>query len=270
MTETVNSESVSQKAPTPTSGVREDGLSRAIRRLKTLDDDKRLILAHIAHEIRNPTNAMIGFSEMLRDQVHGEHSDPRYREYAELINETSNKLLDICNRLVDQGRETIKKPAAVRVDAASVIGRSAELYKGMAARRGVGISVWIDEDFPNLTVPSDVLEDILGNLISNAIKFTPKGGRVSVRAMKDPDGATILVVSDTGMGMSNDALDRSERAEPLTPSEGAHGDLGSGFGLELVRERLAPHGVYPRLTRNAQGGTTVTLDFPKRAIADSG
>ena len=268
MEQTTKTRPAPEPAPPTPPKVPEDGLSRAIRRLRTLDDDKRLILAHIAHEIRNPTNAMIGFSEMLRDEVHGEHSDPRYKEYADLINETSNKLLDICNRLVDQGRETIKKTKTVRADAATVIGRSAELYKGMAARRGVGISVWIDEDFPNLAVPSEVLEDILGNLISNAIKFTPKGGRVSVRAMKDPDGATILVVSDTGVGMSKDALSRSGQAGPVTPATGAHGDVGSGFGLEIVRERLAPHGVYPRLTRNAQGGTTVTLDFPKRAIAD--
>jgi two-component system cell cycle sensor histidine kinase PleC len=133
----------------------------------------------------------------------------------------------------------------------------------MAHERGVDIKMSVDDGFPRLRIDEDLLEGVLGDLVSNAIKFTPSGGRVTLHARQSDDGeSAIFVISDTGVGMTPETLVRVMRSLPVEPETGPHGDTGNGLGLGLVKARLASLGIQLELRSSVTAGTAVVLTFP--------
>lgn len=230
-----------------------------------LDQDQ--LNAHVrpvVHDLRNPLNAILGFTEMLKDERFGAHANPRYKEYSELVHEAALKLLAKCNELIDEPNvaPVPQKPQAE--DTRSAITQTAMLYQAMAENRGVALNVNIDDDFPQLDLPDTVIEQVLNNLVSNAIKFTPSGGRVTVLAKREDDGrGAILVISDSGVGIEDKTIGQLHRAERVEPGKSPHGDDGSGLGLSIVEQALRPYGVSLEIFRNANNGTSVSLQFPE-------
>ncbi|MDA1309069.1 MAG: ATP-binding protein [Proteobacteria bacterium] len=144
-----------------------------------------------------------------------------------------------------------------------MINQTVRLYGAMAQERGVTLTMSVDKEFPGLLVDAEVLEGILGNLVSNAIKFTPSGGCVAVEArVTEKDGAAILVVTDSGVGMAPETIKNILHGLPVSPGVGLHGDVGSGFGLGLVMKRLAKLGIHLAFRNNAGEGTSVIITFP--------
>ena len=222
-------------------------------------------VAGIAHELPNPLNAILGFTEIMRKEKFGPHGDPRYLEYSEIVHTAAHKLLRICNRLIDEDlAEAVPPPLDPEpISAVAVISSIVELYSATAHERGVDIRMSIDDGFPKLKVDGDLLESVLGDLVSNAIKFTPSGGRVTLHARRSDDGdSAILVISDTGVGMTPETLVRVMRLLPVKPETGPHGDTGNGLGLGLVKARLASLGIQLELRSSVNAGTAVVLTFP--------
>jgi signal transduction histidine kinase len=244
----------------------DEALSASVKRLRENGPIPHDAAAVIAHEMRNPLNAMMGFTQMLKDEWHGAHSDPRYREYSEMVHASAEKLLRICNRLLDGGDFVSSKPGEKSVTAAKkVIARTLHLYSAMAQSREIDLVMSVDDAFPDLKISEEVFEGILGNLISNAIKFTPPGGRVTVQAsVSIEDGAVVLVIADTGVGMPPAMVLDLIRDFPVPSGIGPHGDTGSGIGLSLVRKWLASLGVGLRFSSEENSGTSVILTFPSQ------
>ena len=250
----------------------DEALSHAVKRLRQSGEIPADAVAVMAHEMRNPLNAMLGFTEMLRSEVYGPHSDPKYRDYSEIVHTAAHKLLRICNRLLDE--EIIQEvPAPIAegtASAARVIAGTVELYSAMAAERGVELTMSVDGGFPRLKINEDVLEGVLGNLVSNAIKFTPAGGQVTIKASVSAEsGAAILVISDTGIGMAPATIVNLMRDLPIPAGVGPHGDTGNGMGLGLVRARLASLGIKLEFHSQLNVGTAVIMTFPETVTEET-
>lgn len=227
--------------------------------------DQTELLAEVAHELKNQINVLQGYSEVLALERYGPHSHPKYSEYSKIVHRESSKMLRICENLILDGSPDVsEKQEKLRTSAEEAINRTIELYSLMARKRGVSLKTEIDPAFPVLNVDKDVLESVLDNLVSNAIKFTPRGGSVTLRAKLERGGAVILVISDTGVGL--DSSDRITDVTKPSSSRGVHGDTGSGLGLGIVRRELERCGAKLVLRRKSAPGTEWVVRFPPDLI----
>ena len=194
-------------------------------------------------------------------ETYGAHSHPKYSEYSQILHRESGKMLRICENLMLDGLSNEpKQREKTKASAEEAIKRTIEMYSRMAQERGVSLKTEIDPAFPTLNIDPDVLESVLDNLMSNAIKFTPRGGSVTLRAMLASGGAVILVISDTGVGIG--ASDRGADAAKTSATCGVHGDSGFGLGLAIVRRQLERCGATLSLGRLSGPGTEWIIRFP--------
>ncbi|MBO6561399.1 MAG: HAMP domain-containing histidine kinase [Nisaea sp.] len=234
------------------------------------DDDTELnalgtrtdIVSDVAHEMRNPLNALLAYTELLKTERHGRHSHPKYKQYSDIAHDAAEALVRICDRLL-LGEEAGSDDAGVETDARAVAERMIARYSAMAEQKKITLDMRFDREFPKVPVPDAILEDVLGNLVVNAIKFTPAGGTVAVIGKRDPaTGAVIMVIRDTGIGMPAEKLSEVLKFLPVKPVEGLQGEMGTGRGLSIVKKQLAPFGVTVEIRSNPNFGTSVSLVFP--------
>ena len=227
-------------------------------------------LREIAHELRNPLNALSAIMEIMKDQHFGPLGDPRYNEYAALAHDATVKMIDLCDRLVHApGPAAPTRPVAI----GSMLADIATMYRPMAEARGLSLVVDIADDLPDIHASPEVLGTILSNLVTNAIKFTPRGGRVSLLASKEPmENVAILVVSDTGVGLDpvalSDRMTPSSAGDAATATVGSHGDVGSGLGLIITRRAVADLGGTLELRSTEGIGTCAVVRLPLGPIGD--
>lgn len=203
-------------------------------------------LREVAHELRNPLNALLAVSEVFRDERFGELPNDRYRRYADLAHQATIRMLALCEQML--GAHSEEEPGSTS-DLASVkqpIGESirkvVELFEPMAEEREIELNVqFSDVTLEKVQINAELITSTLNNLLANAIKFTPRGGRVSVVAKSDGSSDVIvLVVSDTGVGMDPEQIAQIMGIDTFRPRKttGIHGDQGSGLGLFMVRRSL--------------------------------
>lgn len=220
-------------------------------------------VSDIAHEMRNPLSALRAYTHLLQSERHGPHSHPKYKQYATIAHDAAEALVRICDRLL-LGEEAEGPVSSEQIDARAVAESTVARYSAMADEKKITLDIRFDRDFPKLPIPATVLEDVLGNLIINAIKFTPAGGTVAVIGKRDPaSGAVIMVIRDTGTGMSSDKLSEVLKFLPVKPAEGLQGEVGSGRGLSIVKKQLSPYGVEIEIRSNPNFGTSISLIFGK-------
>ncbi len=236
--------------------------------LASAESDRRLSreaaaqLREIAHELRNPLNALTAIAEIFRDQRFGPLPGDKYPEYAELVHGATLRMLQLCDRLL------LEDPVARSV-ATSPVGRVLTdivgLFGPMAEERGVELVLDLPESLPDLRVETEALTSAVNNLVVNAIKFTPRGGRVTVAARTEPsEQVAVLVISDTGIGMSPEEIARvmAPGWVGVASTLGVHGDTGSGMGLAVVRRQVESLGGSLEL-RSARGkGTCAIIRLP--------
>jgi two-component system cell cycle sensor histidine kinase PleC len=229
---------------------------------------KSEFLAHMSHELRTPLNSIIGFSEIMKTEMIGPIGTPKYKSYAVDIYESGTHLLNLINDLLD-----LSKIEAGRLelfeedcDLAQIVAASIHLLSEPARRAEVTLSERCDADLPLLRGDERKIRQILFNLLSNSIKFTPAGGEVTVRAGLAGDGALMLVVADTGIGIPPDQIERV--LEPFTQVEHvlSRSHAGTGLGLPLCKELARLHGGTLALSSAVGVGTTVTVAFPKERM----
>lgn len=224
---------------------------------------KSEFLANVSHELRTPLNAIIGFSEMLRDQMLGPIGTSKYVEYAGDIHNSGSHLLDIINDILDlskleSGKVELRKTAfPVRDVVASCIG----LIRERAYQDGLELE--IDLRGP-LTLVADkrYVKQMLLNLLSNAMKFTPKHGKIVVRAARTDAGGCRIEVSDTGIGMTADDIETALKPFGQVDSPYTRKHSGSGLGVPLVKTLVERHGGSMEIESAPGQGTTVSLIFP--------
>ena len=229
-------------------------------------------LANMSHELRTPLNAVIGFAEMMIGEIFGPHGSPKYNEYVTDIKLSADHLLKIIDDILDISKiETGHLDVEMQVLAVDeIIASCLSLIRHRARQSDVRL---ISEVQPGLTLFADprLLQQILLNLLTNAVKFTPRGGSVTISAGQGPDGAPRIAVSDTGIGIAAADIDRV--LEPFVRLESAFcaNVEGTGLGLPLVKSLVELHGGSLEIESRPDTGTTVSVLFPDPGIIhDSG
>lgn len=221
-------------------------------------------LASVGHELRMPLNAIIGFAEFLQEESLGALGHPTYREYAGDILEAGRHLLTVINDILDMarieaGRLTLEDE---RVATGREVSQVVRLMAIPALLKRITLDNAVPLEAPVLRADPRRLRQILLNLISNAVKFTPEGGCVTVSLRQPADGSLVLVVQDTGVGIAPEhmvvALSPFGRIEnALTRRE-----EGTGLGLPLAKALLESHGGRLELISAPQEGTQALAVFP--------
>ncbi len=230
---------------------------------------KSEFLANMSHELRTPLNAIIGFSEIIGSESFGPVGNPKYRDYAQDISESGKHLLALINDILDLSKiESGRMELAEEdVDVADTI-RSCLRMMGDRARNGeLNLTAEIDETANSLLrADSRMLKQILFNMLSNAIKFTPPGGKVTIRAWHNRHSGYVIQVEDSGIGMAlNDIPKALSRFGQIDSALGRKYE-GTGLGLPLTKSLAELHGGSLDLQSEAGAGTTVTVRFPARRL----
>lgn len=240
---------------------READLIHAREEAEAQNAGKSRFLANMSHELRTPLNAIMGFSDIMRQRLFGPLSD-KYGEYAELIHESGGHLLELINDVLDVSKieaerfELHREEFDVREAANAVL----RLMRGQADRAGVNLRGLLPKDPLEVDADRRAIKQIALNLISNALKFTPKGGAVTL-TVQAAGPVLELVVADTGAGISAEDIQRLGR-----PYEQAGGNdqrsVGTGLGLSLVRSFAELHGGEMVMESRLGEGTTVIVRMP--------
>jgi two-component system cell cycle sensor histidine kinase PleC len=225
---------------------------------------KSQFLANVSHELRTPLNAIIGFSEMMLAGAFGPLGDEKYFEYCRDIQESGRFLLRVISDILEMARleagqiEIDREP----LDVGEIVAETAEAHGADAARSGVRI---VTETLPGLTLSADrqAVRQVLFNLVSNAVKFTPEGGLIRIEASRRRDGV-LLIVQDSGIGIPQPALAKLGRPFEQVQSPLTRNHKGSGLGLAISRSLVALHGGEMDIVSQEGVGTKVAILFPLR------
>jgi two-component system CheB/CheR fusion protein len=220
-------------------------------------------LANMSHELRTPLNAVLGFAQLMADQMWGDLGDERYREYANIIVDSGQHLLSLINQVLDmsviEAGRIVLHESNIALD--EVISSVARLLSSQAERREIRFATEIAQDLPLFLGDLTAIQRVLFNLVGNALKFTPPGGTVTVSAIADDEGFT-LRVADTGIGIKAEDL-----ARVLMPFE--QGGLrtvrereGVGLGLPISKSLVEIHGGRLSIESEEGRGTVVSVHLP--------
>jgi signal transduction histidine kinase len=240
-----------------------DNLTAARAEADAASQAKTAFLANMSHELRTPLNAIIGFSETMQQEMFGPLGVPKYAEYVTDIHNSGKHLLSIINDILDLSKIEAGKLELdeAEVDVGKAIASAVQLVRPDAAKRGVALTIADTGGLPPLFASPRMLHQILLNLLSNALKFTPRGGQVSVSAERQRKGRLDIIVADTGIGMSPEEI--KVALAPFGQVANAHTrrEQGTGLGLPLVKSMMELHGGRFLVESTPGAGTRVRLGF---------
>jgi two-component system cell cycle sensor histidine kinase PleC len=243
----------------------------ARRRAEEANLAKSRFLATMSHELRTPLNAILGFSEVMKGELFGGHAVPSYREYSADIHSSGQHLLALINEILDlsrveAGRYELKEDA---ISLASIISDCQHLLTMRAQKRDIVIDGAIEDDLPRLWADERAVRQVALNLMTNAIKFTPQGGQITIKVGWTAAGGQYFSVRDTGPGIP-------EAEIPVVMSSFGRGTLaqknadeGSGLGLPIVKGLVELHGGTFTLKSKVREGTEVIVVFPPERVMNA-
>jgi len=237
-------------------------------RAETANHAKSEFLANMSHELRTPLNAINGFSDIMVQQLYGPLGDKRYAEYAQDILSSGQHLLALINDVLDMAKiEAGKlnlKFEPVRLE--EVVEDAVRLMRNRAEAAGVEL-VAETPPMPEMDADYRALKQVLLNLVSNAVKFTPRGGKVTVGSRLEIGGQgerVKLWVKDTGIGISAEDIQRLAKPFEQIESQLSKSQQGTGLGLALTKSLLQMHGGELEIESQPGVGTTVGFALPLR------
>jgi len=246
-------------------------LHEAKEAAETANHTKSEFLANMSHELRTPLNAIIGFSDAIKAETFGPLQNEKYKDYVNAIQQSGRLLLELISDLLDvsviEAGKLELNISEVRLN--DMVDASLQLVHSRAEIDGVKLINSVGEVAPVILADALRIKQIIVNLLSNAVKFSEAGASVSVRCGYGDDGAALLRVADTGIGM--DAADLAKALEKFGQAE--RGDLaqsgeGTGLGLPLAKGLVEAHGGSLTIDSQADVGTTVTISIPKEQVVD--
>jgi signal transduction histidine kinase len=230
---------------------------------ETANRAKSEFLANMSHELRTPLNAVIGFSTIMRDSVFGPLPE-KYGQYPGMICDSGTHLLSIINDILDlaKAESNTLQLRPEEVDVAQIIAKTSAIVQQMAAKAGVQFRIAAGIDLPKLRADPVRLQQILLNLLGNAVKFTQQGGEVSLLVELEPSGDWLLRITDTGIGIPKDKLGAAMAPFGQVDNGLARRYNGTGLGLPLTKRLVEMQGGVFDLASEPGIGTVVTIRFP--------
>jgi PAS domain S-box-containing protein len=246
----------------------EDELLEAKRKAEQSSSAKSDFLAKISHEIRTPLNAIIGFADVMREERFGPVGNERYREYLKDIQTSGAHLVSLINDLLDLSKIEAGKVdlSFSGVDLNDIARQGMAIMQTQANRERIIIRTSLFPDLPQVVADVRSIRQIVLNLLSNSIKFTPPGGQVIVSTQLADSGEVLLRVRDTGVGMSENevasAMEPFRQLSTTTPG-------GSGLGLPLTKALTEANRATFTVKSNVNAGTLVEILFPVNRVLAS-
>jgi two-component system cell cycle sensor histidine kinase PleC len=243
----------------------------ARRRAEEANLAKSRFLATMSHELRTPLNAILGFSEVMKNEVFGPHASASYREYSSDIHGSGQHLLTLINEILDlsrieAGRYELNEEA---VQLAYVVEDCRHMMNLRAKAKNQTVRELVDPSLPRIWGDERAIRQIVLNILSNAIKFTPPGGEISIKVGWTSSGGQYVSVADTGPGIPEDEI-------PIVMSSFGRGSLaiktaeqGSGLGLPIVKGLVDLHGGGFQLKSKPREGTEVIVTLPATRVMDA-
>ena len=248
---------------------REMELITARRAAEIANRTKTQFLANMSHELRTPLNAVIGFSQLIRDQAFGVIPE-RYLTYADDINSSGKLLLALINDILDMSRIEAGQHKLIEevISPEAAINDCVRMVAAKAADGGVKLMVENKGPLPALKADERALKQVLLNVLSNAVKFTPQGGSVTIAGLRLPDGRLQVQIADTGIGISEDAL--KDLFQPFRQADASISRRfgGTGLGLAISKKLIELHGGEIEVDSQSGRGTRVMLRLPAERVVE--
>ncbi len=232
-------------------------------RAESANRSKSEFLANMSHELRTPLNAVIGFSEIMSEGMFGELGSPKYVEYAHDIRKSGQFLLDVINDILD-----MSKIEAGRVDLefsnVELSSMLEDVLRLVGPRAAEG-KIELVQDVPvieSFIADRRALKQVLINLMSNAVKFTPEGGKVTIRARQDDDSISVQII-DTGIGIPQRDIEKLGKPFEQVENQFTKSKGGSGLGLAISKSLVDLHGGTLTIASKVGLGTTVIVRVPR-------
>ena len=240
----------------------------AQRRAEDANLAKSRFLATMSHELRTPLNAILGFSEVMKSELLGQHAVKTYKEYANDIHTSGEHLLNLINEILD-----LSRIEAGRYDLnearVSVPGLASECHKLMqmrARQKNLSMVESYDDGLPAVWADERAIRQIWLNLLSNAIKFTPPGGAITLRAWQASDRSVHFSVKDSGPGIAQEEIPRILSSFGQGAIARRHSEEGAGLGLPIVKGLAELHGGSLEIQSRLRTGTEMIVTIPPRRV----
>ncbi len=237
-------------------------------RAEAANISKSRFLAQMSHELRTPLNAILGFSEVMKSEVFGEHAVPAYKEYSGDIHNSGVHLLGLINEILDlsrieAGRYELNEES---ISLAGIVEDCHHLLKIRAANRGITLHEVFEADLPRLWADERAVRQICLNLLSNAIKFTPQGGEVWLKVGWTASGGQYMSVTDTGPGIPEEEIPIVLASFGQGSNSIKSAEQGAGLGLPIAKSLVDLHGGSFVLKSKLRIGTEVVVTFPPERV----
>jgi len=232
-------------------------------RAEEANQSKSEFLANMSHELRTPLNAINGFSDIMKKELFGPLGDPRYKEYVSDILFSGQHLLSLINDILDMSKIEAGKmtmnPEIIHIE--ELIEQVIRIVRGRADENALAL-IYEGGKMPEIQADMRAVKQVLLNLTTNAIKFTPEGGKVTIKAEAKTQGLIIKVI-DTGIGIDADDLERLAKPFEQIESDHSRQHEGTGLGLALSKSLVELHGGNFKIESEVGVGTTVIFTLPK-------
>lgn len=222
---------------------------------------KSQFLATMSHELRTPLNAILGFSEVIEREMYGAAGDKRYTEYAHHIHVSGSHLLSLIRDILDLSKIEAGK-MELQCEALCVADIVTEACQLSNADRNHALRVNLPDNLRAISADRRAVKQMLLNLLSNAMKFTPPGQSIIVTATSRTDRGVTIAVADSGIGIAKDDIPRALAAYSQVDNAQTRQHEGTGLGLPIVSALMKLHGGALTLESDVGMGTTVSLHFP--------
>jgi two-component system cell cycle sensor histidine kinase PleC len=227
---------------------------------------KSEFIANMSHELKTPLNTVIGFSKLLTQHQERRLPDREVVEYAALIHDAAGHLLSVINDILDISKLQSGKYAidSREIILGNILAETADVFRNQAEAAQINFDAEIPSDLPLIRGDGAKLKQIFGNILANAIKFTPVGGNISINALRTPDQGAIIRLRDSGIGMSPDEIEVA--MIPFGQVDGGRSRWreGAGLGLPIARALVELHGGTLEIRSEKQAGTEVIVILPGR------
>jgi two-component system cell cycle sensor histidine kinase PleC len=225
---------------------------------------KSEFIANMSHELRTPLNTVIGFSKLLTQHHERRLPDKEIVEYAAMINDAAGHLLSVINDILDISKIQSGKYTLIRhdINIEEILARSLASFHMMAAEAHLNLKSSIAPDLPALRGDAAKLKQIFANILSNAMKFTPADGTVTVQAARTNNNGVVILISDSGVGMGAEEIDIAMTPFGQVDGSRSRWREGTGLGLPIAKALVELHGGSLEIRSKKGMGTEISMLFP--------